>query len=58
MSTTTQETPAVEEKVGIGAYLSLIFAIIFFSGLCASSHWWGCLTSPPSTAASASSFPA
>ena len=24
MSTTTQETPAVEEKVGIGAYLSLI----------------------------------
>lgn len=41
MSTTTQETPAVEEKVGIGAYLSLIFAIIFFSGLCASSHWWG-----------------
>ena len=42
MSTTTQETPAVvEEKVGIGAYLSLIFAIMFFSGLCASSHWWG-----------------
>ena len=27
MSTTTQETPAVEEKVGIGAYLSLIFLL-------------------------------
>lgn len=35
-------TPAAEDKkVGIGAYISLIFAIIFFSGLCASAEWWG-----------------
>ena len=26
---------AVNEKVGIGAYLSLAFAVVFFSGLCA-----------------------
>jgi len=32
---------AVNEKVGIGAYLSLAFAVVFFSGLCASSQWWG-----------------
>lgn len=31
----------VNEKVGIGAYLSLAFAVVFFSGLCASSQWWG-----------------
>lgn len=29
------------EKVGIGAYLSLACAVVFFSGLCASSQWWG-----------------
>ena len=40
MSDTTQQHPAAE-KAGIGAYISLICAIIFFSGLCASSHWWG-----------------
>lgn len=33
-------TPA-DEKVGIGGYISLLFAIIFFSGLCASKQWWG-----------------
>ena len=27
------QTPAPERKLGIGAYLALIFAIIFFSGL-------------------------
>ena len=32
---------AVNEKVGIGAYLSLAFAVVFFSGLCASSQWRG-----------------
>lgn len=47
---------AVNEKVGIGAYLSLAFAVVFFSGLCASSQWGGASsTSRPSTAASADS---
>lgn len=46
---------AVNEKVGIGAYLSLAFAVVFFSGLCASSQWWASSTSRPSTAASADS---
>ncbi len=30
-----------EEKVGISAYISLAFAIVFFSGVLASSQWWG-----------------
>ena len=35
-------TPAVDQnQVGIGGYISLIFAIVFFSGLCASKQWWG-----------------
>lgn len=40
----TPSTPtpmADNEKVGIGAYISLAFAIVFFSGLCASKQWWG-----------------
>lgn len=49
-------TPAVDQnQVGIGGYISLIFAIVFFSGLCASKQWWASLTSRPSTALSASS---
>lgn len=32
---------AGEKKVTIGNYISLIVAIIFFSGVCASTHWWG-----------------
>lgn len=28
-----------EKKVGIGAYISLIFACVFFSGAFASNHW-------------------
>ena len=35
-------TPAVDQnQVGIGGYISLIFASVFFSGLCASKQWWG-----------------
>ena len=33
--------PADNAKVGIGAYISLALAIVFFSGLCASKQWWG-----------------
>lgn len=29
------------DNAGIGGYISLAFAIIFFSGLAASSHWCG-----------------
>ena len=29
------------EKVTIGNYISLVVAIIFFSGVCATTHWWG-----------------
>ena len=32
---------ATEEKVGIGGYIALIFACVFFSGVCASTQWWG-----------------
>ena len=38
MSDTT--TPQTKEKVGIGAYVSLIFACVFFSGVLAGNHWW------------------
>ena len=30
-----------ETKVGVGAYIVLITAIVFFSGLLKSSEWWG-----------------
>lgn len=45
MSTQAQDTAVVEqEKTGIGAYISLILAIVFFSGLCATkTEWWGIL---------------
>lgn len=36
-----KETLAADDRVGIGGYISLIAAIIFFSGLCASKQWWG-----------------
>ena len=36
-----QENKTTEEKVGIGGYIDLIFAIVFFSGVCAGNHWWG-----------------
>ena len=36
----TVNTPK-EEKAGIGGYIALIFACVFFSGLCAGNHWWG-----------------
>lgn len=36
-----QEQTPKTEKVGIGGYISLIFAIVFFSGICAGNHWWG-----------------
>ena len=29
------------ERIGFGAYFSLIFACIFFSGVLQSSEWWG-----------------
>ncbi|WP_300918718.1 nucleoside recognition domain-containing protein, partial [Turicimonas muris] len=43
----TANTPKPEmdgwrsEKVTIGNYISLAIAIVFFSGVCASTHWWG-----------------
>lgn len=39
--TTAMATSPADDKVGIAGYLSLIFAIIFFSGLCATKQWWG-----------------
>ena len=42
MSATPQQDTAPDNgKAGIGAYISLVFAIIFFSGICASKQWWG-----------------
>ena len=42
MTTSAQpQAPAHDDKVTIGAYVSLIFAIVFFSGLCATKEWWG-----------------
>ena len=29
------------ERAGIGGYIALAFAVVFFSGLAASSQWWG-----------------
>lgn len=36
----TQSPQTEQEKVGIDAYISLIFACIFFSGVLAGSNWW------------------
>ena len=36
----TQSPQTEQEKVGIGAYIYLIFACIFFSGVLAGSNWW------------------
>lgn len=41
MTSAQDSAKVADEKAGIGAYLSLAFAIIFFSGLCASQQWWG-----------------
>lgn len=44
MSTENKQTELntqANEKVTIGNYISLIFACVFFSGLCATSQWWG-----------------
>lgn len=30
-----------KKKVGVGAYIALIFACVFFSGALASTQWWG-----------------
>ena len=52
---------AVNEKVGIGAYLSLAFAVVFFSGLCAfmAVHGRGLICMPhlPSSSSPASAPP-
>lgn len=29
------------DKVTIGAYISLALACVFFSGVCATNQWWG-----------------
>lgn len=36
----TKPTQPEESKVGIGAYISLIFAMVFFSGLLGGKEWW------------------
>ena len=42
MTTNTQNNEVREtEKVTIGNYISLALACVFFSGLCASTQWWG-----------------
>jgi nucleoside recognition membrane protein YjiH len=41
VSTQTGSPDPNAGKAGIGAHISLLFAIIFFSGLCATSQWWG-----------------
>ncbi len=38
--TQSPQTEVKEKKVGIGAYISLIFACIFFSGVLAGNNWW------------------
>lgn len=37
----SNENPQAQTKAGISGYISLFFAIVFFSGLCASQEWWG-----------------
>ncbi len=39
--TNQKAIPANDGHVGIGGYISLIVAVIFFSGLCATKQWWG-----------------
>ena len=41
MATPTLNSPLQKEKVGIGAYISLIFACVFFSGALSSPEWYG-----------------
>lgn len=41
MSQVPDQSSTTHTKVGIGAYISLACAIIFFSGLCATKEWWG-----------------
>lgn len=36
-----QENKTKEEKVGVGGYIALAFACVFFSGVLASNQWWG-----------------
>ncbi len=40
-TTKPETTGAKDERVTIGAYISLILACVFFSGLCATNQWWG-----------------
>ena len=40
----TSQAPAQQpqaEAPGISGYISLLFAVIFFSGVAASANWWG-----------------
>ncbi|MDY6010428.1 MAG: nucleoside recognition domain-containing protein [Duodenibacillus sp.] len=37
----TATTTPTQDKVTIGNYIALLFACVFFSGLCASTQWWG-----------------
>lgn len=42
MSEQMNANPQNNEKVGIGAYIALLFACVFLSGVCATTaHWWG-----------------
>ncbi len=41
MATSVNDCPLQQEKIGIGAYISLICACIFFSGALTSPEWWG-----------------
>lgn len=38
--TQSPQTEVKEKKVGIGAYISLIFACVFFSGVLTGNNWW------------------
>ena len=40
---TAQETQLIDDgkPIGIGAYISFILAVVFFSGLCYTEEWWG-----------------
>ena len=41
MSSNTAPQTAELEKVGIGGYISLIIAVVFFSGTMVTDEWWG-----------------
>ena len=41
MSSNAVPQTADNEKVGIGGYISLIIAVIFFSGTMVTDEWWG-----------------